>query len=186
MHVTATESVALNTSSVEGSSQRRWGFSIAEIAVVIIVLGLLVLLVAPHLTTAANADREIFLKSTLARLRTQIAIYQAQHHGGNPGYPGGDTAMIPTHEAFMNQMVQYTNASGQTSDIRSDEFRFGPYFSSFPRNPLNKNADIRFVQPLVQVPLASGDQGWVYQPVTGWIAPNNAGVDIFSVKYADY
>lgn len=167
-------------------SKRRLSISIAEIAIVGVVLGLLVLLVAPRLTSAANADSEPALRDGLARLRTQIAIYQFEHHGVAPGYPNGNTTMMPTHESLTDQLTRYSDAQGVTSDTPSEEFKFGPYITSIPTNPLKKNADFRFVSSLERSPTASGEQGWIYQPVTGWIAANSPGTDIFNVNYADY
>ena len=153
---------------------------------VLMFLGLLVLLVAPRLTSAANADREPALRDGLARMRTQIAIYQCEHHGVAPGYPNGNTTMMPTHEAFMDQLTRYSNAQGFTSDTSSEEFKFGPYITSIPINPLQKSTDIRFVPPLERNPSASGEQDWIYQPMTGWMAANSPGTDIFNVSYTDY
>lgn len=162
------------------------GFSVAEIGIVVIILGLLVLLVVPRLSRAAGADREQSLRDRLQVLRTQILAYQAHHGGVAPGYPGGNTAMMPTHEAFAAQMTRYTNHAGDTSDTPSDEFRFGPYLRSVPENSLANSNHIRFMNPVELVPVASGDQGWVYQPVTGTIAANWPGTDIHGVKYTDY
>ncbi len=172
------------TGGMRAASSR--GFSIAEITVVVIILGLLMLLVVPRLTKAAQADQEQTLRDHLGMLRTQILIYQAQHGGVAPGYPGGNTAMMPTHQAFVAQMTRFTNQAGDTSNAPSEEFRFGPYLSGVPKNPLTKKKHIRFMKPTEQIPTATGDQGWVYQPATGTIAANTSGTDIRGAKYTDY
>ena len=186
MRIDPTSLIATPPAAASPPSKRRKGIRIAEIAIVIMVSGILGLLVAPRLTSAANSDRESALRDSLEQLRTQIAIYQIEHHGVAPGFPSGNTALMPTYESFVDQLTKYSNGHGVTSDTPSAEFKFGPYLSAVPINPLTDNADIRFVPPSEHTPSTSGEQGWVYQPMTGWIAANSSGSDIFNVNHTDY
>ena len=185
-HISPPAALSFPSAGDANSNKQLWRFSVAEVAVMVIVLGLLGMLVVPRLTRAGGAGRELSLRDNLSVLRTKIMIYRAQHRGVAPGYPGGDAAMLPTHEAFVAQMTRFTDETGQTSDTPSDDFRFGPYLLAVPRNPLNESADIRFMHDVVLVPSAGGEQGWVYHPVTGSIVANVPGVDISGVRYIDY
>lgn len=162
------------------------GFALAEVLIVVIMSGLLLVLVVPRLTRAANPDGEQSLRYALQQLRTQIMIYQVEHHGVAPGYPGGDTTVAPTHATLVAQLTQYTNQAGDVSATPSEAFSLGPYLKRIPTNPLARSADVRFLDRVDVVPSASGPQAWVYQPTTGMIACNTAGADIHGVRYTDY
>ena len=163
------------------------GFTLVEVVIVVIILGLLAVLVVPHLSTAANAEREASLRDNLHFLRTQIMVYQAQHGGVAPGYPNGDPTAEPSQEVFASQMTMYTDQAGNTSRTPSDVFKCGPYLQRLPKNTLNNNNNIRFVAPNSVFPLqADGLDGWLYQPATGTIAANVEGTDLYGVKYIDY
>ena len=163
------------------------GFTLAEVVIVVIILGLLAVLVVPHLSTAANAEREASLRDDLHFLRTQVMVYQAQHDGVAPGYPNGDMAAQPSQEIFTSQMTMYTDQAGNTSRTPSDVFKYGPYLQRIPKNTLNNNGNIQFVGPDSVFPLqAKGLDGWLYQPATGTIAANVEGTDLYGVRYIDY
>ena len=163
------------------------GFTLIEVVIVVIILGLLAVLVVPHLSTAANAEREDSLRDDLHFLRTQIMVYQAQHNGVAPGYPNGDLAVKPSLAVFTNQMTMYTDKAGNTSRSPSDVYQYGPYLQRLPKNMLNNNSNIRFVVSDKIFPVqANGLDGWLYQPSTGIIAANIDGTDLHGVKYIDY
>lgn len=163
------------------------GFTLAEVVIVVIILGLLAVLVVPHLSTAANAEREASLRDDLHFLRTQVMVYQAQHNGIAPGYPDGDVTAQPSQAVFVEQMTMYTDEAGNTSRTPSDVFKYGPYLQRIPKNTLNNNSNIRFVRPDSDFPRqAKGLDGWLYQPTTGTIAANVEGTDLYGVRYIDY
>lgn len=166
---------------------RASGVSLLEVLVVGIIIGLIAVLVVPRVAPAANMEGEKSLRALLQALRTQITLYRAQHNGVAPGYPNGDTFSMPTYEAFIAQMSQYTNADGETSKTRTVEFTYGPYLKAMPANPLNSSADIRFVDTAEYTKLIpQGLQGWIYQPSTGTIVANSPDMDIQGVPYTDY
>jgi len=163
------------------------GFTLIEVVIVVIILGLLAVLVVPHLSTAANAEREASLRDDLHFLRTQIMVYQAQHNSIAPGYPSGDLTAKPSQAVFTNQMTLYTEKAGNTSRTPSDIFKYGPYLQRLPKNTLNNNSKIQFVGSDNVFPVqANGLDGWLYQPSTGIIAANVPGTDLHGVKYIDY
>ncbi len=170
--------------SLPGRAIRNYG---GEILIAGILLGLLTLMVAPRLSSATNNEREQLLDTDLHNLRTQILAYQAQHNNTPPGFPQGNTMLIPTNEVFISQMTLYTNDQGHTSSKPSSEFRFGPYIEQVPPNPFNKNSRIRFVDFYDAFPTeADGPEGWVYQPLTGMFTANTPGTDIQGRRYFDY
>ena len=44
-------------------------------------------------------------------VRTQIAVFKAQHQDVPPGYPCGDPTATPTADAFVEQMTQQSDVN---------------------------------------------------------------------------
>src|SRR5882762_1911975 len=65
------------------------GFSLIEILVLVVILGVLGAIVLPKFSDASNVTRENTLKDDLRYARTQIIVFKAQHGNTAPGYPGG-------------------------------------------------------------------------------------------------
>src|SRR3954447_24016768 len=80
--------------------RRRRAFTLIEILIVVVILGILATIVLPQFSNASNTARESALKDDLRYLRTQVAVYKAQHHDVAPGYPGGDTSKPATAGDF--------------------------------------------------------------------------------------
>jgi general secretion pathway protein G len=93
------------------------GFTLVEILIVVIILGILAAIVIPQFTNASQNARESSLQSTLQTLRSQIELYKLQH---------GDT--IP------NLVTNWTAFTG-TSTYAGQSF--GPYMQAIPVNPMN-------------------------------------------------
>ena len=110
----------------------RKGFTLVEILIVVIILGILAAIVIPQFTSASQDARKNSLTSQLQTLRSQIELYKLQHLDQ---LPSSLIAATP----LWDQLVNKTNASGTTGT--STAFPFGPYLQSAPTNPLNgKNA----------------------------------------------
>src|SRR5262245_49632233 len=65
-------------------------FTLVEILIVVVILGILATVVIPQFTSATHETRENTLKDCLRYLRTQVLVFKAQHRDVPPGYPGGD------------------------------------------------------------------------------------------------
>ena len=106
----------------------RKGFTLVEILIVVIILGILAAIVIPQFTSASQDARKNSLTSQLQTLRSQIELYKLQHLDQ---LPTGLVAGTPV----WDQMVNKTNASGTTGTTTA--YPFGPYLQSAPTNPLN-------------------------------------------------
>src|SRR5438876_3488206 len=101
----------------------RRAFTLVEILIVVVILGILASLVIPKFSNAAHQARENTMKDDLRYLRTQVQVYKAQHRDIAPA----------TAADFVDQMTKYTNENGDTSAVGdSVAFRFGPYLSRMP------------------------------------------------------
>ena len=104
-----------------------------------------------------------------------------------PGYPGGDKMASPTAADFVAQMTKPTNMEGVTNATSTPIFKFGPYLSAMPANPLTKLDSVQIVGDTEELPEATGqDCGWLYKPLTGEIVGNTLGNDAAGNAYRSY
>jgi general secretion pathway protein G len=167
---------------------RRHGFTLVEILIVVVILGILAAVVVPQFSNASGMARENALKDDLRYLRMQIGVYKAQHQDAPPGYANGNTSNAPDALTFVLQLTQYTNHSGEYSATPDADHAFGPYMLRVPVNPLNGKDGVWVYAADTQMPApnASIDAGWIYNATTQQIIPNLPGVDASGVAYADY
>ncbi|MGA2442618.1 MAG: prepilin-type N-terminal cleavage/methylation domain-containing protein [Tepidisphaeraceae bacterium] len=105
-----------------GSARR--GFTLVEILIVVIILGILAAIVIPQFTNASQNARESSLQSTLQTLRSQIQLYKLQH---------GD--LLP------DLVTDWTPLTASTS-YGNPAQTFGPYMQAVPVNPMNGNSNV--------------------------------------------
>ncbi len=164
----------------------RRGFTLIEILIVVVILGILAAIVVPQFSNASRLARENTLKDDVRYLRTQLAVFKAQHFDVAPGYPGGDSSVAPTQATFLAQMTHYTNEKCGDSTTASAAYPFGPYLSRMPENPLTNLATIKIVPNGTAMPTPDDTTGWIYKPETLEIIPNSSKQDMDGVNYAAY
>src|SRR3954469_8031757 len=99
---------------------RKGGFTLVEILIVVIILGILAGIVIPQFTSASQDARKNSLTSQLQTLRSQIELYKLQHLDQLPsGLAAGAT---PTD---WSQLINKTDQGGSTA--ASTATVFGPY-----------------------------------------------------------
>jgi general secretion pathway protein G len=103
------------------------GFTLVEILIVVIILGILAAIVIPQFTNASTDAKKNSLTSQLQTIRSQIELYKLQHNELLPDFAGKQWA----------QMTGQTNVSGTTGSGAG--YDFGPYLQQTPVNPLNNN-----------------------------------------------
>src|SRR5687767_13175130 len=170
----------LNLQPARGPAVRgRGGFTLIEILIVVVILGIVAAIVVPELSSASRQAREGVLKDDVRFMREQITRYMIQHDDDPPGYPaGGDTlTTTPSEAQFVDQMTRYTNAVGGTSSTYSNTYRYGPYLTKIPENPLSSRNGIHVVANGAPIPAPDLTQpyGWIYKPETLQFIPNVPG-----------
>ena len=160
------------------------GFSLVEILIVVMIVGILAAIAIPKFSNASQIARESALKDDLRLLRTQLGVYKTQH-AAFPGYPAGDTDQTPTAAIAVDQLLQCSDALGNVSDTRTSLYTWGPYLDQMPKNPLNGNANIKILAP-GDAFTPDDTTGWPYQPATGLIKANVAGNDGAGHAIVDY
>src|SRR4051812_9204947 len=118
----------------------RPGFTLIEILIVVIILGILAAIVIPQFGSASKEAKQASLKTSVQTLRSQIALFRLQHNdflpGANPLVGSGATFSLAT---FWSQLTSFTDINGATNTTRTAAFDKGPYMQSIPKNPLCPN-----------------------------------------------
>jgi prepilin-type N-terminal cleavage/methylation domain-containing protein len=167
--------------------RRARGFTLVEILIVVVLLGVLAAIVIPSVGRSSNAARETTLAMNLNLLRRFIPVYTSQHLEVPPGYPNGDSSAAPTEQAFADQATKSSNTGGQTAARGTPGYKWGPYLSNVPANPFNKKDSILMLADNDAFPAVADDQyGWIYKPTTGEVRPDNTGTDVSGTAYYNY
>lgn len=164
------------------SLHARSAFTLVEILIVVVILSILAVVAIPKFSNASQIARQSTLQDDLRFLRSQSAVYSAQHNDVPPGYPGGDSTATPTHETFVAQMTRATNISGI---VDGNGQLYGPYLSQMPENPVNNKQTIKILA--ANDPFESDDNyGWLYKPSMKQFRAANAGLDSQGKSFLDY
>jgi prepilin-type N-terminal cleavage/methylation domain-containing protein len=162
-------------------------FSLVEILIVVVLLGVLAVVVIPMVSGSTISAKESALATDLSLLRRFILIYKSHHLEVGPGYPNGQTAATPTEEAFIDQATLSSNSAGQTASIGTAGFERGPYMQKIPMNPLNKKSTVQMLANGADFPESGDDShGWIYKAETSEVRADSPGVDSGGKLYYDY
>jgi general secretion pathway protein G len=140
------------------------GFTLVEILIVVVILGILAAIVIPQFTSASQTAKASSLQSQLQTIRSQIELYQIQHNGDYPTLASLQTG-APDE---WTQLTTWTTQAGVVvleAALDGDD-EYGPYLQQAPSNPfLTGNGSVSVVAWGAG---ASGD-GWEYNENTGAI-----------------
>jgi general secretion pathway protein G len=150
----------------------RPGFTLVEILIVVIILGILAAVVIPQFASASNDARKNALLSQMQRIRSQLSLYTLGHRDTLPPLliAGGATA--------WDNMTVKTNSDHTTTGTPT----LGPYLMQAPVNHLNNLTTVTVVTGTtdygtggVAAPGSAG--GWVFNSTTGkiWATSSKRG-----------
>ncbi len=163
-----------------GTRQKgRGAFTLIEMLIVIIILGILAMVIIPQIGTTTDDAKLSTLRTNLNSMRNAVEIYYVQHNSTYPGAVlGGATT---ASEAFVQQLTQYTDAAGNIAKVRDATFRFGPYLKggALAMNPFNNKNDITVdtTEDDITVRESDGTTGWKFYAITGILIANDGAHD---------
>ena len=140
------------------------GFTLVEILLVVILLGILATVVMALFRPVTQDSRKAAISETLGRLRAQIQLYTLQHDDASPDMSGNWYALT----------TRTTDSQGNNR---------GPYLPSVPRNALNGFSTVAVVatDPVFGDAVAGSGIGFVYNPNNGFIwATNTTGDKVYN------
>ena len=108
------------------------GFTLVEILIVVVILGILAAIVIPQFTEASSEAKQNSLMSNLQTVRSQLELYKIQHNDKLPAATG------ETSQDFIDRMTGTTDIDGNTTGTD-----YGPYLQQMPSNPFNDLATVR-------------------------------------------
>jgi len=148
-------------------NRKNTGFTLVEILIVVIILGILAAIVIPQFTEASNDARESALASDLQTLRSQLELYKVQHLDS---YPPTTSSAV-----FTEQLLGRTNQDGTVMGAEDDaaDFPFGPYLQKFPTNPFVSGATADDVSFGTAACPGDDTTGWYFNTTMGKISPND-------------
>lgn len=128
----------------------RRAFTLVELLIVVIILGILAAVVIPQFSDASDDARFSSLQTNLQTIRGQLELYRLQH-----------TSSYPTFASFSAQMTAGTLIDGTPG------VDFGPYLQSVPNNPFSNNNTLSAV--------AGSGSAWYYNDTTGEFKADDGG-----------
>jgi prepilin-type N-terminal cleavage/methylation domain-containing protein len=165
---------------------RKRAFSLVELVVVIVIIGILAAIAIPRLSRGTVGASQSALAGNLKVVRGAISLYFTEHNNNFPG---------PTAANFEDQLTQYTSLAGATQASKDNVHRFGPYLAAIPPCPVGENAgkptasDVLIDNansPPNPNPASAGEEGWVYNPNTGEFLPNTNQNDDTGTPFTSY
>lgn len=130
------------------------GFTLVEILIVVVILGILAAIVIPQFTNASESAKASSLVSQLQTIRGQLELYQIQHNGEYPDLSSN-----------WDQITETTDVDGTVQTGGSGAF--GPYMQQAPVNPFEDTSDV--AQADGSLGTAASGVGWVYDVSNGEI-----------------
>jgi len=162
------------------------GFTLIEMLVVVIILGILAMIIVPQISVSTDDARLNSLQTNLNSIRSAIEVYAAQHANRYPGTYSEADGTTPVandteaHDAFLAQLTQFTDINGQVNGTKTAVFKYGPYLKtgSLPLNPFNEDGDVAAVFNQADITAArapsGGTEGWQYFAPIGVFFANDS------------
>jgi prepilin-type N-terminal cleavage/methylation domain-containing protein len=170
------------------------GFTLIEMLIVIIILGILAMVIIPQITVSTEDAKVSTLKTNLTGVRGTIEVYYAQHNMIYPGVKTDGTNAAGSALAFVNQLTQFTDIEGVVSGTKTATHIYGPYIKggALPVNPFvtdaaksNQVSVAATADVTADRAVLAGGNGWAYWPTVGIFYAND-GLSTNGVAHLTY
>ncbi len=140
-------------------------FTLIEILIVVVILGILAAIVIPQFTDASQEAMESSVVTQLQTLRSQIELHNVQWP--LQSYDGPN---VPPFATFWDPLL--------IGDVLVDPDYDGDYLQSPPRNPMMNGSS-------AVAAAVGGGVGWIWADPNGWgtsiYAPNQLDTDFLDL-----
>ncbi|UCE58789.1 MAG: prepilin-type N-terminal cleavage/methylation domain-containing protein [Phycisphaerales bacterium] len=162
---------------------RKPGFSLTELVIVVVIIGIIAAIAAPRLAEGGAAAADAALRGSLRTLRGAIDMYAGEHDNVWPASKPADRS----EATFIDQLTKKTNSAGAVGNAPGEHI-FGPYLRGIPPVPVGPNVGARGIDLKTTgfVYEAVLSAGWVYNYDTGEIYANTDDLGQDGVGYNTY
>lgn len=152
------------------------GFTLIELVVVVVIIAIIAAIAIPKMSRGSAGAADSAVSQDLSTIRAALELYQTEHGGT---YPSSASALT-----FVNQLTEYTDASGNAQTTKDTTHIYGPYLKAFPALPVGTNKGLNTVT--VTGPAGTGAFGWYYDGTTVWANDPSTDQDIKTTSYNTY
>ncbi len=178
------------------------GYTLVELLIVLVILGILAAVVMPKMGDFRDGAQDVKLSGDLSTIREAIEHYKLTHGGLAPHLdpvaqltsitdPKGTLKNVPadapgkagrTRVPGGGLSTTSPNDTSSTTPFVGPEL--GPFLRPpFPANPVSKLKSVRIVDSMP--PFADGQTGWIYARTTGVLKANSSGTASDGRRYFD-
>jgi len=163
------------------------GFSLIELVIVVVIIGIIAAIAIPRMSRGSQGAADNALAGDMAIWRSALDLYQTEHDGV---YPASNATLV-------NQLIQYTDDSGNTNATKDSTHIYGPYMRAIPPLPVNDPTGTQTVPKgsttigttaagAAPSTIVTGSYGWLYDGA-GNVYPNTGTVtDVTGKLYTSY
>src|SRR5690606_34549575 len=139
-------------------TQRHKGFTLVEILIVVVILGILAAIVIPQFTNASESAKASSLVSQLQTIGSQLELAKVQHKGAYPDLADGGWDLLTKK---TDPTDSYTIPATPDGD------EVGPYLQQAPKNPFSPDTSASGTTSVGGA--TSKTTAWAYDQTTGQI-----------------
>ncbi len=143
-------------------------FTLVEILIVVVILGILAAIVIPQFTSASEEAQVGNIQTQLSTIRGQIELFRVRNNGRAPNLDSNNT---PFYELLCGRGNTHGLPETNLDDVEQE-----PYLKKAPVNPRNKldTVSVEDSAEAARDAAAAGDAvslavGWFYDPNSGSI-----------------
>lgn len=145
--------------------RRRRAFSLVELVIVVVMLGIIAAVAVPRLSSGTDRARDAALDASLANLQHAVELYAAEHFARFPCVDAAG-ALDTSGANLVRRLTEPTNDFGGFDGAAM----FGPYLRDMPANPWNRRRTIR----VNGAAPGANTHGWHFNASTGAVSSDHA------------